>query len=163
MRRVSLLLPLAAALLVGAPLADEVRMSDGRVLVGPTVKRGKKLQVKTLDGVVVVLRKDVVGVRTDEQLRAELQSLATRSGNTLFGELQLARTARDWGLYDKMWERLDACLEQVVTGIPVHVIEAAASAQDVIIAIAAIEDVATGGVGGPVSAENYFVTAVALV
>lgn len=116
MSRVSLLVPMAACLLVGTLSADEVRLSDGRVLVGPTKNLGKKLQVKTLDGVVVVPRQDVIGVRTDEQLRAELASLAARTDDTLFGSLQLARTARDWGLYDEMWERIESCLGQVAAG-----------------------------------------------
>jgi len=44
---------LAAALLTAAPArADEVRLKDGRVLVGDVVERGDTLEITTRDGVV---------------------------------------------------------------------------------------------------------------
>lgn len=112
MRCLTFLLPPVLAALCPSLLADEVRLSDGRVVVGATKTVGKYLHVKTVDGTLRIPHDEVVRVRTDAELRAELDSLATRAGSSSFARLQLARTARDFGLHDEMWELLDGVLAQ---------------------------------------------------
>lgn len=109
-RGASLLLPLAISLLIGSVRADEVRTSDGRVLVGSVKKVGTSLRVHTLDGVVVISSADVVRIRTDAQLREELSRLAADRSGSAFDSLQLAQAARGWGLHREMWNHLDRCL-----------------------------------------------------
>ncbi|MEM7201993.1 MAG: hypothetical protein AAF628_17125 [Planctomycetota bacterium] len=99
-------------------MADEVRLRDGRVLVGTVQRMGAKLHVETLDGRVVVPADDVAAVRTEAELRAELERLAQSAGNTAFGHVELARTARDYGLLPEMWGHLEAALPAATTGTP---------------------------------------------
>jgi len=109
MRRVSTLIVLGAIL--AAPLsADEVRTKDGRVLVGKTTTRGSYLEVATLDGTVKIKREDVASIRTDDELRSEFEQLVARTEESAFGFVQLATTAHTFGLYDEMWQMLDAAL-----------------------------------------------------
>jgi hypothetical protein len=102
---------LAPVLLAGIAHADEVRLRDGTTLVGQTRSAGDAVIVETLEGTVRVARQDIVRIRTDAELHAELETLATRSAATPFARLQLAETARDWGLQDAMWELLDECID----------------------------------------------------
>lgn len=90
--------------------ADEVRLRDGRVLVGRVETKGKVTRVHTRDGVVKVATTDVERVRTEEELRVELQRLELSSKPSAFHALQLARTARDFDLEDALWSHLDRAL-----------------------------------------------------
>ena len=102
----ALLLGLAAAALP----ADEVRMHDGRVLVGKVTERGDNLQIATRDGVVVVASKDVARHRKDAELRASLAEQARAAGDSRFAHLQLAAQARSFGLEPELWQHLDRAL-----------------------------------------------------
>lgn len=106
-----LLLVLAAP--VHPALADEVRLDDGRVLVGKVVERGDTLEVTTRDGVVVVQKDRVMTRRNDAALREDLASKAREVGTSTFASLQLALMAREYGLEPEMWRHLD----RVVTGL----------------------------------------------
>lgn len=105
---------LGTALLLGlattALPADEVRMHDGRVLVGKVSERGDKLQIATRDGVVVVASKDVARHRRDAELRASLAEQARSAGDSRFAHLQLAAQARAFGLEPELWQHLDRAL-----------------------------------------------------
>ncbi len=115
MRRMALA---ALAVALGSPvvLADEVRLRDGRVLIGSIRIEGAMLHVDTADGPVAVPRRDVVRVRTADELRAELQALASRAGDGAFAQVELARAARVFGLRDEMWRHLDQALAQAADG-----------------------------------------------
>ncbi|MBL9076115.1 MAG: hypothetical protein JNL08_01345 [Planctomycetes bacterium] len=102
---------LCCVFLCAAPLprllADEVRLDDGRVLVGKVVERGDTLEVTTRDGTVVVAKANVLGRRTDDELRRALADKARSAGDSAFASLQLARDARAFGLLPEMWRHLD--------------------------------------------------------
>ncbi|MBX3462462.1 MAG: hypothetical protein KF830_04785 [Planctomycetes bacterium] len=103
-----LLLALCSAL-----SADELRLDDGRVLVGKVTTRGDVLEVATRDGTVAVHRDRVVAHRTEAQLRQVLADKAREVGATPFASLQLAVQARAYGLEPEMWRHLD----RAVTGL----------------------------------------------
>ncbi len=106
-----LLTAVFAALLPLPLAADEVRLKDGRVLIGSTRKLGNTLLVKTRDGAVRVPMSDVVRIRKDEELREELMDIASRgAGGSAHGQLELAKQARSWGLERELWQHLDAAL-----------------------------------------------------
>lgn len=90
--------------------ADEVRLDDGRVLVGKVTEKGDRLEIETTDGVVVVPKVQVVSRRTDEQLRADLATAARTAGDTPHAHLHLAMRARDYGLDAELWRHLDRAL-----------------------------------------------------
>lgn len=114
-------LHLGTALLLGLTAADlpadEVRMHDGRVLVGKVTERGDNLQIATRDGVVVVASKDVARRRKDAELRASLAEQARGAGDSRFAHLQLAAQARSFGLEPELWQHLDRAL---ALGGPAH-------------------------------------------
>jgi hypothetical protein len=93
--------------------ADELRLADGRVLVGKVVEKGDTLEVTTRDGVVVVQKTQVLpdGRKTDDQLRVALADYARDKGNTAFANLNLAMRAREVGLLPEMWRHLDRTLD----------------------------------------------------
>lgn len=96
-----------AALALMAPLtADEVRLKDGRVLVGTVTAQGANLEVTTHDGIVRVAASEVESHRTEAALRQELRALAQQSGDAPFAQLQLAMQARAWGLTPELWRHL---------------------------------------------------------
>ncbi|MEZ5963432.1 MAG: hypothetical protein R3F56_06250 [Planctomycetota bacterium] len=91
--------------------ADEVVLQDGRKLYGPVEERAQLLIVATRDGDVAVPRSEVVRIRGNKELRADLLGLASRCGHlSAFSCLHLAFTARDWNLPDEMWSYLDRAL-----------------------------------------------------
>ena len=96
--------------LFGTLRADEVRLHDGRVLIGTVKAVGDQLRVTTRDGVVEVSASEVQRIRTDDELRAELARLADRAGDGSHGCIELARLARDYGLADEMWAWLDRAI-----------------------------------------------------
>lgn len=101
----------ATLLLLVAPVrADEVRLADGRVLVGTVKLIGDRCRVTTRDGVVEVLAREIVRVRTEAELRSEFANLAARAGEGPHGCIELAKLAREFGLQDEMWRRLDLAL-----------------------------------------------------
>jgi hypothetical protein len=72
---------------------------------------GNTLLVKTRDGAVRVPLQEVVRIRKDKELREELRDIASRSAaDTAHGQLELARTARSWGLERELWNHLGAAL-----------------------------------------------------
>jgi hypothetical protein len=102
---------LAALALPATPArADELRLDDGRVLVGKVVARGQEFEVTTRDGVVVVPVAKVVRHRTDDELRRELQAQSQASDGSPFASLQLAQRAFAYGLERDMWRLLDETL-----------------------------------------------------
>ncbi len=96
------LLPVA-----GLARADEVRLLDGRVLVGPVARATDTLTVTTRDGAVTVALADVREHRTDDELRAALADAARAAGDAPFAQLQLAQRARACGLLPEAWQRFD--------------------------------------------------------
>ncbi len=110
--------PLLAAsvfLLAAVPTAraDELRLDDGRVLVGKVVERGDTLEVTTIDGVVAVPKAKVTRRRTDDELRADLSKRAREQGSTPYDLLQLAQVARDFGLEPDMWRYTDQVVKSL--------------------------------------------------
>jgi len=100
-----------AALLPLPLAADEVRLKDGRVLIGSTRKVGNTLLIKTRHGAVRVPMSIVVRIRKDKELRDELMDIASRgAAGTAHGQLGLAKQARDWGLERELWQHLGAAL-----------------------------------------------------
>jgi hypothetical protein len=98
----------AALLLAAAPAsADEVRLLDGRVLVGAVSRTADGLVVATRDGAVAVALADVREHRTDDQLRQALAESARSAGDTPFAHLQLAQRAHGCGLLPEAWRHLD--------------------------------------------------------
>lgn len=104
--------PVAAALAALLPSlslrADELRLDDGRVLVGKIAERGDTFEVTTREGVVVVPKAKVVQRRTDDELRKALADTARNAGSTPFANLQLAMRAHQYGLEPELWRYLDA-------------------------------------------------------
>ncbi len=109
----SVIVLLAAATgLAGLARADEVRLHDGRVLVGKVADKGDSLEVTTRDGVVVVDKSEVLDHATDADLRARLAQQARETGDSAFAQLQLATLARASGLAPEMWRHLDRAVAQ---------------------------------------------------
>lgn len=100
----------ALLLLTGlAPLhADEVRLGDGRVLVGKVARVDGRIVVTTREGVVEVDAAQVTRIRTEAELRAALQEMERKAGTTAFARLQLAQEAWAMGLDQDLWRHLDA-------------------------------------------------------
>lgn len=110
---------LAAAFTIAPPLrADEVRLDDGRVLVGKVAQKGDDLEITTRDGVVIVPAARVTSRRTDDELRRELQKLAKGADQSAFASLHLATQAHAWGLDKELWRHLDAALERNAAAAP---------------------------------------------
>lgn len=103
----------AAAVLTLSLPADEVRLRDGRVLVGKveSVADGSRLTITTRFGDVEVAADQVVRIRDDEALRQELAQLEQASPPSAFRDFNLARTAFGYGLEEEMWRWLDATLQ----------------------------------------------------
>ncbi|MDA0933375.1 MAG: hypothetical protein O3C51_07945 [Planctomycetota bacterium] len=97
--------------------ADEVRLADGRVLVGAVREDGDKLRIRTLDGEnFVVDRSEVLRIRSDDELRTEIDRLAALSGNAPHAQLEIARLARRYGLEQEMWQHLDLAVAEAEPG-----------------------------------------------
>jgi hypothetical protein len=112
LRAMTTVAPLCGFLLLGTPVrADEVRLDDGRVLVGKVVEKGDALEITTTDGVVLVPVKKVIGRRLEADLRAELAKKARSAGDTAFAHLHLAIEARSYGLATELWQHLDRAIE----------------------------------------------------
>lgn len=109
----SLLGAFALALgLCAAARADEIRLADGRVLIGQARTVGDQVVIETRDGRTIrVAAGDVVRIRTDEELRDELRRLADAHGDAPHASLELARLAHRYGLEREMWDLLDDCVE----------------------------------------------------
>jgi len=88
--------------------ADEVRLGDGRVLVGKVQRTEGRVVVTTREGVVEVDAGLVTRIRTEAELRAALVELERKAGATAFARLQLAQEAWAMGLDQDVWRHLDA-------------------------------------------------------
>lgn len=107
-----LFVALGASLLLACPLrADEVRLKDGRVLVGVVHKRDKVWEIDTRDGMVRVPASEVELERTEQQLREALRGLEQSATDNAFSHLELARQAFAWDLDDELWRHLDAAVQ----------------------------------------------------
>lgn len=100
-----------ALVAAGAPgIAQELRLTDGRVLVGRYAAKGDTYEVETRDGTVVV-PKGSVSVRTErDELLKKLRERAKEADDSAFAHLHLAMQARDYGLDLELWRHLDAAL-----------------------------------------------------
>lgn len=115
-RSIAAFLPLCCcALLLGAARADEIRLLDGRILVGKVERRGDVYEIMTRDGVVRVQKGEIERHRTDDELRAELLQLQQGLPDSPFARLQLAIQARAYGLEPQMWQHLDAVVGLTAT------------------------------------------------
>jgi|GEM_PF-1695607 len=114
------LLSLAATLAtpVAAQGLMELRMKDGRVLVGQVRARGPDYQVTTRDGSVTVAQQNVASARDHRELQAALKAKARNSGDSLFAHLNLAKVAREYGLEPEMWRLLDRALAKLSPSKP---------------------------------------------
>jgi len=102
----------ALAALAASARADEVRLKDGRVLVGRVeASKHESLTIQPWDGPVVVDKSEVVRIRTDAELRKELARLARSRGDSAFDHLALAQSAFRFGLERDLWRHLDAVVE----------------------------------------------------
>jgi hypothetical protein len=91
--------------------ADEVRLKDGRVLVGKVKISGKSLQVQTREKSLRLSMSEVEGIRSEAELREELRGLAERSPrDSAHSQLELARQAQAWALKPELWQHLDLAL-----------------------------------------------------
>ncbi|MCA8977908.1 MAG: hypothetical protein KDC98_24495 [Planctomycetes bacterium] len=110
----SLCLLSTALLLQPALHADELRLADGRVLVGNVVEKAVDgvavFEVHTRDGVVVVACDQVLNHRKDDELRQDLDRRRANAGSTPFAFLQLAIEAHSVGLESEMWRYLDTAV-----------------------------------------------------
>ncbi len=102
----------AALTLATAASADEVRLKDGRVLIGKAKVDGDVVRVVTDDGTERFALADVLRIRPDRELRAELAALAEQAGRKPHAHLGIADQARRWGLEDRMWKHLDVAVEE---------------------------------------------------
>ncbi|MBL8756657.1 MAG: hypothetical protein JNK15_25400 [Planctomycetes bacterium] len=93
-----------------AASADEVRLHDGRVLVGSVTKKGDTLEVATRDGVVVVQSQEVKSHLDETALRQKLAERQRALPDTTWSQLQLAIEARGYGLEPELWRHLDRAL-----------------------------------------------------
>ncbi|MFM1872681.1 MAG: hypothetical protein RL398_2103, partial [Planctomycetota bacterium] len=102
----AILIPVLAA----AVKADELRLDDGRILVGAVVVRGDQLEVTTRDGLVRVAKARVVTHRTDDELRHELAKQVQGADDSAFARLELAKRAFAYGLDRELWRLLDEAI-----------------------------------------------------
>ena len=109
-RVLSLLAAASLALPAATQSHKELRLKDGRVLVGHVRANGDGFQVTTRDGTVSVTGSDVASVRTHKELQAAFAAKARKSGDSVFARLQLAKIAREYGLEPEMWRQLDRAL-----------------------------------------------------
>ncbi len=102
---------LTATLFSATLSADELRLEDGRVLVGKVVEKKDTWEVTTREGVVIVPKSQVKAPPIlDDELRRNLAAKARAEGDTAFAHLNLAREAREHGLEPEMWRHLDRAL-----------------------------------------------------
>ena len=104
--------PVLAALLLASLHADEVRLKDGRVLVGKVVERGSVLEITTREGVVRVDVAEVAERIEDKVLRERLAEYGKGMPDTAFAHLQIALQAHAYGLDREMWQHLDQAVGQ---------------------------------------------------
>ena len=116
--KIILCFALAATLLAAPPREDEVRLKDGRVLVGVVHKNDKVWEIDTRDGQVRVATGDVEACRSEADLRDALRNLERTAGDTPFAHLQLAMQAFAWDLDADLWRHLDAAV--MVPRDPAH-------------------------------------------
>lgn len=110
--RLPALLAAAALAFAGPAAADELRLRDGRIIVGKVTSRADTYEVATRDGVVVVAKAEVESHRDDDALRRDLADQTRRAGPGAFGQLQLAIQARAYGLEPELWRHLDRVVAQ---------------------------------------------------
>ena len=107
-------LPAVAALALALPTAaqglKELRLKDGRILVGQVCGKGTDYIVTTHAGSVTVAKEDVARARGHQELQAALKAKAKKAGDSVFASLNLAKVARDYGLEPEMWRLLDRAL-----------------------------------------------------
>lgn len=106
--------PLAILVLLAAgAAADEVRLHDGRVLVGRVIARDGRLEITTRDGVIVVAEQEVAERIPEATLRERLARLARSADDSAFAQLQLAMQAHQSGLEPELWRHLDRAIPQL--------------------------------------------------
>jgi len=113
---------LAAAISLSLPITGqelmELRLKDGRVLVGKTIKRGDTIEVRTHDGNVMVAAADISKRRKRAELLDAFRDLAKRSGDSIYAHINLAKAARDYGLEPEMWRQLDNAVKKLDATTP---------------------------------------------
>jgi hypothetical protein len=110
-RTPALLGALAVCGLSTATPADEIRLTDGRVLIGTVRSVGDEVRIRTRSGeTVTVTAAEVLRIRSDDELREELRQLASGRSGAPHAEVELARLAWRYGLAAEAWAHADACL-----------------------------------------------------
>ena len=114
-----LCLSIAAVLGLLSPLAaDEVRLKDGRVLIGTVTTQGGNVEIATHDGIVRVAASEIESQRSEAVLRDQFRALAQQGGDSAFAQLQLATQARAWGLAPELWRHLGRAASAAQSGDP---------------------------------------------
>jgi len=107
----------AAAMVLAMPATGqglmELRLKDGRVLVGKVVKKGDTMEVRTHGGNVRIAVTDIAKSRKRTELMQAFKALANKSGNSMFAHVNLAKAARDYGLEPEMWRQLDLAINKL--------------------------------------------------
>ena len=103
-------LPLALLVLTAPAHADELRLHDGRVIVGKVAVKGDAYEVTTRDGIVTVPKDQVEVLKPEADLRRALAERSRSAGDSTFAHLQLAIDARAVGLEPEMWQHLDRAM-----------------------------------------------------
>jgi hypothetical protein len=117
LRPTRLLALCSAALILALPIAAQevmqLRLKDGRVLVGKVASKGDNYEVTTYDGRVTVAKLDVVDRHPRASLLEKLRKKAKTSGDSAFVHLNLAKIAREYGLTSEMWRLLDKAIKKL--------------------------------------------------
>ncbi len=101
---------LASSALATPATAQELRLRDGRVLVGEYRLHEGHFEVETRDGLVVVPESAVFSTIAYQRSRYKLAQLSKMSCDTASAHLHPARQALDYGLEREMWRHLDRAL-----------------------------------------------------
>ncbi|HEB54065.1 MAG TPA: HEAT repeat domain-containing protein [bacterium] len=91
----------------------ELRLNDGRVVVGKARLQNETYHVRTRDGDVQVAKRSVMRLRDQRELQTTLKELAKKNGDSAFALVHLARRARAFGLEREMWRYLDRAVERL--------------------------------------------------
>ncbi|MCR9247953.1 MAG: hypothetical protein NXI31_23225 [bacterium] len=110
----AMLLAAAPTFLMGTATADELRLDDGRVLVGKVVEKKKEqvYEIHTRDGLVVVPAAKVAEHTKDAALRLRLADAKKNADSSAFSFLQLAIRAHSYGLSPEMWRNLETAIKK---------------------------------------------------
>lgn len=91
------------------PGRGQLQLTDGRAIAGSWRPEGAMLHVAARKGQLRIPLAKVQRVWTEADLKDRLRELQAKASHP-GAQLQVARTARDWGLLPQMWKQLDKIL-----------------------------------------------------